>query len=861
MILSYGGPEVFKNIARFFHRRRTADLKEFKELFERFQQILKGNNRVFELISELEDKLSGEYIFDINYLNYVKNQLSEAIYLIISNLNIIADNSYRELFSRQAAIQEELNSIVEGQPVLPEDKYIIDYDDVDSDMAELVGGKNANLGEIRNRLKISTPDGFVISTAAYRRFLAENKLWPEIRRIYEEYGEDDRRSVENYENEIDRLFDNASIPSDLIKTINRRLDLINKRANGNLKLAVRSSAFGEDIYGRSFAGQFQTFLCQRSNDILGDYKKVIASRFKHGVIVYGGDRVFQETELPMAVGIQTTITAQTAGIAYSVEPSGEFTDCLSISACFGLGVGAVAGLTNTDYFRISRVNPTQILWRRIGRKTIRIAPAASYGVESVPLPENMQGKACLTDEQIFKLAEQVLMLERYFKRPVDMEWCFDEQGKLFILQCRPLKIAHKPVRKVQDRARALVNSHVLMNKRGQVAQRGIAAGKIKLVRDEDDVCDFPVGSIAVVKYTSPRLTSIIRSAAAIITDIGSPSGHMATVAREFGVPMIVGTVDATELLAEGTDVTVDAEENIIYKGIIEELLEYETEGEDVFRDLKEYRILRHLLRRIWPLSMIDPDSPDFTARNCRTYHDIARFCHEKAVKILINLNISSQYFRSVESRRLKLEIPLGLQVIDLGGGLVSDVGDQEIESLDKVRSAPMLAILKGLVSPGAWGIRPMQLDFGDFVSSLTRYSMTEGVSKYRGQNLAVISDRYANISLRLGYHFNVIDTYVSENVDDNYVYFRFVGGVTGTERRQMRATLIKEILEKLNFKVTLSGDLVVGRMKKWHQNEVLSILYEIGRLIGFTRQLDTQMQDEQSISSWFNAFFENENGR
>jgi len=757
------------------------------------------------------------------------------------------------------AIQEELNNIIEDRVNLPEDQYVIDYDIVDSDLTELAGGKIANLGEIRNRLKILTPDGFVISTAAFRRFMEENKLWAEIKRIYQKHGEVDKDSVKAYEDEIDRLFDNASIPSDLIKTINRRLNIMSKSTGGDLRLAVRSSASGEDTHGRSFAGQFWTVLCQGKNDIPRAYKKVIASRFRYGVIVYGGDCVFDETELAMAVGIQEMIDAHTSGIAYSVEPSGEFTDCLAISACFGLGVGAVAGITDTDYFRISRVNPTRIQWRRIGRKSIQIAPAPSSGVESVPLPENLRDKSCLSDKQIFKLAEQVLMLERYFKRPVDMEWCIDKEGKLFILQCRPLKIAHGPVRKVSDRSRALINSQVLMHKKGQVAQRGIAAGKIKQVRDEDDVYDFPVGAIAVIKNTTTRLTAIIRSAAAIITDIGSPSGHMATVAREFGVPMIVGTVDATELFADGDEVTVDAEENIVYKGIIEELLEYETEGEDVFRDLKEYKILRHLLRRIWPLSMIDPDSPEFTARNCRTYHDIARFCHEKAVKILINLNISSQRFRGVESRKLKLEIPLGLQVIDLGGGLVSDAGEQEIESLDKVQSTPMLAILQGLVSPGAWGVRPMQLGFGDFVSSLTRYSMSDGVGQYRGQNLAVISNHYANISLRLGYHFNVIDTYVSENVDDNYIYFRFVGGVTETERRQLRAALIKEILEKLNFKVTLSGDLVIGRLKKWNQDDILAILYEIGRLIGFTRQLDTQMQNEHSVSAWYKAFFENKN--
>ncbi len=849
---------MFKRIAKLFRHRQTADLGEFKELFERFQQILKSNNRIFELISELEDKLSGEYIFDINYLIHVNNQLSETVYLIVSNLNIIANNRFKDLFSRQLAIQDELNNIIQGRTAQPRDKYIIDYNDVNSDMAELTGGKNANLGEIRNRLKMATPDGFVLSTAVYQRFMTENKLWPEIRRIHEQYKGADKLSVENYDNEIDSLFEKARIPSDLARAITRQLSSIVKRAKDELRLAIRSSAFGEDAQGRSFAGQFKSLLCQQSGDVCPDYSKIIASRFKHSAITYGGERIFEETELPMAVGVQMMIPAHISGVAYSVEPSGEFTNCLAVSACFGLGIGAVAGMTDTDYFRVSRVNPTQILSRRIGRKLNQIVPADPRGVESISLPDSLQEKACLTDEQIFELAEQVLMLERYFKRPLDIEWCFDNQGKLFILQCRPLKVAPKSNRQSRGRAKVAVNAPVLMCKRGQVAQRGIAVGKIKQVHDDDDVSEFPAGAIAVTKYTTPRLTSIIRRAAAIITNIGSPSGHMATVAREFGVPMIVGTADATELLTEGTEVTVDAEENIIYQGIVKELLEYESEGEDVFRDLKEYKILRHLLRRIWPLSLIDPDSPEFTAKNCLTYHDIARFCHEKAVKILISLNISSQRFRGIESRKLKLEIPLGLQVIDLGGGLARDVGDQEIKSIEKIQSPPMQAILKGLVSPGAWGTNPVQLGFGDLVSSLTRYSMTDRGSDYRGQNLAVISDHYANMSLRLGYHFNVIDTYVSQNVDDNYIYFRFVGGVTGTERRHLRAILIKDILEKLNFKVTLSGDLVVGRLKKWSENEVLQVLYEIGRLIGFTRQLDTRMQNEQSVAEGLQTFFENQ---
>ncbi len=639
--------------------------------------------------------------------------------------------------------------------------------------------------------------------------------------------------------------------ADAVRT---QLGLLYKRMKDRGRLAVRSSAFGEDSLRQSFAGQFISVLNRGEESVLAAYVQVLASRLKHRVVVYAGERVFQEDELPMAVGVEQMIDARTAGVAYSVEPSGETAECLSISANLGLGIGVVEGTASTDYFRVSRLNPTQIVSRRIGRKTMQVVPSESEELARVPVPGDQLDIPCLTDQQVIQLAERVLILERYFKRPVDVEWSFDAQGELYILQCRSLKIALRHDRPGSG-AKVPAGATVLMRRQGQVAQRGIAAGKVRHVSEDDDLSDFPVGAIAVTQYTTPQLAPMIRRAAAIISDAGSPSGHMATVAREFGVPMVVGTTDATRLLLEGAEITVDAEENVIYAGILKELLQYKVEAEDVFRDLKEYHILRQLLRKVSPLHLTDPDSLDFAPRNCRTYHDIIRFSHETAVKILIGLNLSSGRYRGVEARDLKLPIPLGLRVIDLGGGVALPAEAREIDSTDMIRSVPMQALLKGLMSPGTWSTRPLQLGFGDLVSSLTRYSMTDRVAVYQGQNLAVISDRYANVSLRLGYHFNVIDTYVSDNIDSNYIYFRFVGGVTETERRHLRALLIKQILEKLNFQVTLNGDLVVAQLKRVAEDEAGLVLQDIGRLIGFTRQLDTQMESEQSVAECLRAFF------
>jgi pyruvate,water dikinase len=210
---------------------------------------------------------------------------------------------------------------------------------------------------------------------------------------------------------------------------------------------------------------------------------------------------------------------------------------------------------------------------------------------------------------------------------------------------------------------------------------------------------------------------------------------------------------------------------------------------------------------------------------------------------------------------VQLPIPLGLSVVDLGGGLRESANADKVFSVDAVESTPLNSVLEGLLTPGIWSTQPSQLGFGDLVSSMTRYKMTDRTSEYQGTNLAVISASYMNMSLRLGYHFNVIDTYLTENAADNYVYFRFVGGVTENERRHLRALAIKEILEKLNFKVTVNGDLVVARLKQWEAAEVSRVLKEIGRLIGFTRQLDTQMQSRESVRDCYRAFFDHSNNQ
>ena len=842
-------------LSKLFDKKKNVDLKELKTIFDKFKQILSGNNIILELISQLEDKLSGEYIFDINYLTQTVARISEEIYGVILNLNYISDNKYTELITSHVKIQTQLENILNSYSKNITNEYVINYDEINPSSTQSVGSKNANLGEIKNYLKMFTPDGFILTTYAYQQFMDHNGLWPKIKKIYENSIDDSKGSAKRYDEAIEKLFSSTVLPDVIKKSISKNLNKLFARHKKKLNLAVRSSAYGEDDERLSFAGQFDSFLNCPPNEVGSAYIKVIASRFKYNIMVYSKDKSLEETTLPMAVGIQEQINVDTAGVIYTIDPSDDCIDCLLISSAYGLGISVVSGTANADYFKVSRLDPARIKERRIGKKNTKIICDGKKSVKNVPVEKDLRTRESLSDEQIKELSEYALFLDRYFKRPLDIEWCFDKDGKLYILQCRPLKLPQKFKIPVKNLKEILAKKTIIMYKKGQVAQRGIVAGKVYLVNEDDDPATFPAGGIAVTKYTSPRLSRIIRRAKAIVTDVGSTTGHMATVAREFGVPLIVNTADATKILSNGTEVTVDAEENIIYAGIINELLVYETEGEDVFRELKEYKILRQLLRKISPLILIDPKNAYFTAKNCQTFHDILRFSHEKAMHELIQLNMSSHRFNRINTKTLKLLIPLGLSVIDLGDGLFNESSSENIDSIEQIRSVPMRAILEGLISPGVWSTDPVQFGFGDLMSSMTRYSFSERSGKYTGQNLAVISEKYTNLSLRLGYHFNVIDTYVSENINDNYIYFRFVGGVTETERRHLRAILLKEILEKMNFIVTVTGDLVIARSKKWDADQILQTLKNIGKLIGFSRQLDTQMQNPKSVKKYLNEFF------
>ncbi|HDM78682.1 MAG TPA: hypothetical protein ENG51_19810 [Deltaproteobacteria bacterium] len=254
------------------------------------------------------------------------------------------------------------------------------------------------------------------------------------------------------------------------------------------------------------------------------------------------------------------------------------------------------------------------------------------------------------------------------------------------------------------------------------------------------------------------------------------------------------------------------------------------------------------------MNVVDPHDENFRPEGCLTYHDIARFVHEKAVDEVIHIGERSSKWFSSGLKRLDLDIPLGVSVLDIGGG-IKESADGNLIKADEITSVPMKAFLKGLCHAGLWGNEPVSVDLGSFMSSLTRtFSSSMAAPEQVGKNLVVLSKEYMNMSLRLGYHFNIIDVYISDNINDNYAYFRFLGGVTEITRRSRRARFIANILEHHDFRVEIRGDLVIGRLKKLPKEEMEKRVVLLGGLVAYTRQLDVLMKHDNHVNHYEEEF-------
>ncbi|WP_243311287.1 PEP/pyruvate-binding domain-containing protein [Fundidesulfovibrio agrisoli] len=818
----------------------------FTVLFKKFKSILERNNAILELIGDMGDKLGGDYVFDRQYILDSCEKLGDQVFKLVSDLSLLCQRKNVALFTAFERVQHQIREELAGRRALSRTDHILPLSELTHDLADEGGNKMSSLGDIGNILGFTVPEGFVITAGAYFEAMEHAGLRKRAAEASQRLCEAKDGRLEQDSRELRQAILAMPLPKGLSRAVEQAARKLS--GGGRALLAVRSSAWGEDSES-SFAGMYETVLGVAPENILEAYRRVLASLFCEQALRYRlhhGQGLGQNCEEPaMAVGVVRMVDAETSGGLYTYAPLEEHGQPMVVSAAWGLGKPIVDGTAETDTYFLRRDPPHEPVSVELSAKTTRLVLDPAGGTRTEPVPEELRNAACLDGARLFQLAEAAMTLERFFRRPLDVEWAFTREGGLVVLQARPLSIRPRTCSLEDDVSEAAKDAPVVFSGKGITAMGGVSSGRVQLVGPEENLDGFPYGAILVARHSSPRFARIMPRCRGIITDVGSATGHMATIARELRVPTLVGAGNATRVLEQGREITLDADHKVVYEGAVEALCRYELSKEDVFEESWEYRTLKRVLRHISPLTLLDPNAESFRPEAAKTFHDIARYVHQRAVDKLISLAETHQEITEGAPRRLATKLPLGLTVIDVEGGLEPGAGDEVGE--EQLRCRPLRALMEGMNAQGMWETRPVPVDIGSFMSSVTRtFSADQSHPAKMGRNLAVVSREYLNLHLRLGYHFTVVDAYLGGSINDNAVFFRFMGGVTDLTRRSRRARLVSAILEQFDFKVETKGDMVTGRVKKHPTRAMLDKMFMLGALIGYTRQLDALMDSDEA---------------
>jgi pyruvate,water dikinase len=821
-------------------------IKRFKSLEELLSEI----NAFHKLMADMEEKLTGKFPIDWNYIDYNFKSIATGVEKIIHELNEISKNKYSSLLDRYDEINSNIEALLTRKREVPASRYIIPFDEVTKEMSYNLGVKNANLGEIRNRLKIPTPDGFAISSFAFERFMEHNNLLEKINKTLSELQGNNLEVLNRVSQEIQDQIIKAEIPYFLEREIIKAFSELCNRHGEKVMVAIRSSALKEDG-DFSFAGQYSTFLNVPSDLILRKYKEVTSSLFSPRAMFYYKTKGLHENDMIMPVGVLVMIDAKAAGVIYTKDPNNPNEDTLMISAVQGLGEYTVEGAVTPQTYLVSRHPYLHIIGKKIPEQKSMLVCRPAGELKEVPLPGEMIGKSCITDHEINVLAEYALSIEDHYKTPQDIEWAIGKDGRLYILQTRPLVI------QVKDDAIEPAYSHIegyrILLAKGVTASKGIDFGKVYIVKRDEDLKNFPEGAILVARHTSPKFVTVMNKANAIITDFGGATGHMSTLAREFEIPTIVDTEVATEILENGQEITVDAINCTIYEGKVNELAEFSRKKEEPFRNTQIFRTLKRGLKWIVPLNLVDPENKKFRPEFCRTFHDLTRFCHEMAMHEIFN-GTDTSFGEITDTQRLIIPIPLDIRVIDL---------DKEIQGSprelrpENISSVPFNAFLRGLTIM-QWA-EPRPFDLKGFMSVIARTTATPERELYEmtKKSFCFTSEKYMKFLLRLGYHFSTVEAYIGNEIDGNYIRFFFKGGGSCRDRRLRRVRLITEILKKMDFNVKAIEDVIDAIIIKYKKSNLEKKLEVLGKLTAYTNRLDVVLSNDKITDEYIEKFIKN----
>jgi pyruvate,water dikinase len=821
----------------------------FKVRYLSFKTLLHANNNALEIISDMEHALHRGHGFGMAFIRANCTAVSVNVYKIVQNMNDLAPNGYEALFDVFEGIRDKVNNVLDEHRKFGVGELALSLEEVNKESADQVGGKMANLGEIRNQIGLPVPEGFVVTASAYQRFLEHNGLQDEINRRVQSLDLEDLEMLHTASADIQQLIIRAELPPELEEAILSRYRHLEEETKTDINVSLRSSALGEDTERSSFAGQYRSELNVHREFLTHTYKEIVASKYTPQAISYRLNMGFKDEDIAMAVGCMAMVDAVSSGVMYSRDPGDIRNSAVFINAVWGLAKTVVDGTVSPDLFVISREQPGEILKKEISIKEEKFVCFAEEGVCRMAAVEEDKDHAAITDDQAVALAELAIRLEDYYGSPQDIEWSIGKDGVARILQSRPLRQLDVERGGARGDGDFRADAPVVLEG-GVTASPGVASGPAFVVNSTVDALQFPAGAVLVARHSLPQWAAVLSRASAVITDRGGIAGHLATVSREFNLPALFDTAEATKRIESGMILTVDADGLRVYEGKVASLLETtSTERVNLMKGSPVYNTLERVLGHISPLNLTDPEGDNFTPQGCKTYHDITRYCHEKSVKEMFTFG-KKHHFPERSSKQLVCDIPVRYWVIDLEDGFKEPVEGDKV-NLDNIASVPMLALWKGITAIPWKG--PPPVDAKGFAAIMFRSTMDPSLdpgrqSRYAEKNYFMISRNFCNLVSRFGYHFSTVEAYLSEKPKENYASFSFKGGAADLERRIRRIKFIEHILEQFDFRIEINEDWMVARLDGYDQDFLIERLKVLGYVTMHTRQLDMIMANQAKVN-------------
>ncbi|MFZ5767025.1 MAG: PEP/pyruvate-binding domain-containing protein [Thermodesulfobacteriota bacterium] len=835
---------------RHTHERREAQLHRLRSRYQIFRTLLDDNHRAVELITELASALRSSFFWS-RTLRVGTEELLATSADLVHKLERLTVGDSAGLTLRQAHLAASIRKDLALLPVDDQRHSCISLDEITPDMLRNVGGKSANLARLRRISHFAVPSGFVLPVSVCRQFLDQDGLYLRIvARLRSGAKRSDGLPEQDAADEVQRQIMATPLADKVREALSRAAAPFFRQGKG---LAVRSSAVGEDSVAHSFAGQYRSVLNVVNEHQLEEaVKQVVASAFGLRNLAYRHHAGLPPHEFDLAILCVEMVDVRSAGILFTRDPNAPASGAMLITAVHGLGELAVSGGEAADVYRPRR-DGSGPGGKMVATKSRRLVAAADGGVIEEQLAGDEAGQPVLTDAEIMTLAKLGLAVEERLGSTQDIEWAVNSEGRIVLLQARPLKVMAGRVGPQDPTARKPLLTG------GQTAVPGRGVGRVRRVtnrRDLDNLTDPPY--VLVMHQSLVEAVGALRQTAALLVDLGNPADHLSCVAREYEVPMLTGLGQGSADLPSDTMVLVDGDRGMVFAATTEETQRHLQRHRQKNASWQERAsrpsdpVAAALYDRIVPLNLTDAYGPTFSIAECRTIHDMVRYAHEKAVLAMFAAGDETVEEAGGAIVHLDSEIPFFVSLIDLGGGLVPDAAKRVTPA--QVLSQPFIALWQGVMTPEInWGPAG-GVAVGSVVSRfLTDHRSARPVGL---PNYALVTRDFLNLNARMDFHFTMVDAICGLDARLNYIKFRFKGGGTSLAQRSRRVRCLAEILGVSGFYCDLRDDLLTAAIQGGAAEVLEEKLTIIGRLLGFSRLLDAVMADDELVSRVAQAFLQ-----